>query len=160
MVIVVVKSEQICFKGGMKIFCLGILSVLFILVSGCNKPEKALVGHYQKLESIMDKHMDEPQKGVEKLIAYLESNGGEMRRAEFDLTMSIAAEEKDGDRAELIKTINERTEKSRKNFAGTQEKFFKAVMKDKAAQETLADFQKRSRDARRAASFGGLLSDF
>lgn len=97
----------------------------------------------------MSKHLDDPVKGVEKLIDYMESHGVELAAAEADLVFSISQIEKDGDRAERIKEVQDELKTVRENLNGTSKKFFKAVMADEKAADQFKGFEERMRDARK-----------
>ncbi len=134
----------------MKKLPLLVVALSALVITSCSDPAADAKQHYQALESIMTENVDKPEQGVDQLIAYMEANGAEIAAAEMGMVMSIASIEKDGDRAERIKEVKEHLETSSKNFDGTAEKFFKAVMTDKAASEKLDAFQKRTREAREA----------
>jgi SMC interacting uncharacterized protein involved in chromosome segregation len=125
---------------------LPVLVAGFFLVS-CGGPEKDVLNRYEAMESIMEKHLDRPAEGVDKLVAYIEKNGPEMARLQTDVFLSVAKITKDGDREKRVEEINKQWETFGKNFEGSSGKFMKAVMADEKAKAKMDDFRKRMRDA-------------
>lgn len=58
-----------------------------LLLVSCSGPEGDVKSHYESIESIMSDYVDEPGKGMEKLIAYMEDHAAEMAMAEAELAM-------------------------------------------------------------------------
>jgi hypothetical protein len=123
---------------------------------GCSGPEKEVEKYYVELEELMAEHLDEPATGVEKMIGFLEENGAELMAAETELLISLALIEKDGDREARIQEAGDALQVTAKNFKGTSERFFEAVMKDEQAKALFMDFKERTRQARQASVDGGM----
>jgi hypothetical protein len=136
---------------------LTVVVVSLFLVS-CGKPEKDLLGRYEAMEAIMEKHLDKPSEGVDKWIAYMEKNMPEMARLQAEVMMSVAKITKDGDREKRIEEIDKQWETFGKNFKGTSEKFFKAVQADEKARAKMEDFGKRMKDATKMDMPGNFMN--
>ena len=124
-----------------------VVTVVSVILVSCGKPEKDLLGRFEAMESIMEKHLDKPAEGVDEWIAYMEKNMPEMARLQAEVMMSVVKITKDGDREKRVEEINKQWETFGKNFKGTSEKFFKAVAADEKAKTKMEDFGKRMKDA-------------
>lgn len=130
-----------------------IVLLIALLTVSCSKPEDHLKGHYEKMESIMADGKDDPEKGIERFIAYFEKNAPEMAKLEMEMQLSVARIEKAGDREKRIEEIKEEFDTVQKNLDGTAMDFIKAARANEKAKAKMDDFQKRMATAGNLGKF-------
>ena len=126
-----------------KIISVLLLSVGFVFLNSCSKPEAKLADRIEDMEEIMNDHMDDPDEGVEELIEYLEKHGPDTVKLMMEAGIEISNIEGDGDRDERIKEANEKLKVIFKNFQGTAEKFEKKVSNNKEAKERAENYERK-----------------
>ena len=126
--------------GGLAILVVGLL---FMVLSSS---EKELVGHIKAVDKIMKKNMDDPEKGVDKLIKYFEKHGPDAAKTFVELGIELSQIEGDGDREDRIEKIRDLMKTPMKNIEGTIEKFGEKVQEDEDALERMEDYGQRWED--------------
>lgn len=134
-------KPQLLLIGGLAV--VGLVVVVSLLLMVFSSPEKDLVNHIEAVDKIMRKNMDEPEKGVEKLIKYFEENGPEAAKTFVELGIELSQIEGDGDLEDRLEKIRKRAKTPLKNFAGTAEKFSKKVEEDKDARKRVEEYGKQ-----------------
>ncbi len=124
-------------------FTIPLVCILCALCISCSKPEDKIVDHIEKVDSIMKSNMDDPEKGVKKLIDYFEDNGSDAAGQLVQLGIDLAKIEGKGDREKRVKEISDTFEAPVKNFEGTAEKFEAKVRENKEATQLMKDYGAR-----------------
>ncbi len=123
--------------GGLVILLLG---AVFMTLSS---PEKELMGHIKAADKIMRKNMDDPEKGVDKLIEYFEKHGPDAAKVFVELGIELSRIEGEGDLENRLERIRNRLKIPLKNIEGTAEKFGDKVEEDQDAMKRLEEYGER-----------------
>ena len=101
------------------------------------------MGHIKAADKIMRKNMDNPEKGVDKLIKYFEKHGPDAAKVFVELGIELSRIEGEGDLEDRLERIRNRLKIPLKNIEGTAEKFGDKVEEDQDALKRLEEYGER-----------------
>jgi TolA-binding protein len=127
----------------LRLIALTLLLTLALLLSACGKkPEDSLAKHLDAMSEIMEKNMDKPADGIDKLRSYLHDNLPDMAEQVGKMVVELEKMDKEADIKARAEEMNKSLKESGDKFEKQMKSFGEKAFSDADAQKKMAEIQK------------------